>query len=196
MAITEDVTEKREAENRLQQERARLIHAEKMAALGEMAAGIAHELGTPIATIRGRMELLENQLERNTPDKESLVRVAETIRNEADRMTKIIRGILSFSRDGSKDPFREERLSTLLSDICAYSSERFRRHGIDLIAAEIDPTLVVECRSTQLAQAVVNLLNNACDAVRSQSNPWIRIEVRDLGPDVEVSITDSGSGIP
>ncbi|MEZ4750488.1 MAG: PAS domain S-box protein [Bdellovibrionota bacterium] len=196
MGITEDISAKREAEERLQQERARLIHAEKMAALGEMAAGIAHELGPPIATIRGRMEVLESQAERATPEKATLIKVSQTIRNEADRMTRIIRGILSFSRDGSKDPFREERLANLLADIYAFSSERFRRHGIDLIAKDIDPKLIVECRSTQLAQALVNLLNNACDAVRDLPNPWIRVDVEDLGTDVEISVTDSGDGIP
>ncbi|MCB0405974.1 MAG: PAS domain S-box protein, partial [Bdellovibrionales bacterium] len=196
MGITEDISAKREAENRLQLERTRLIHAEKMAALGEMAAGIAHELGTPIATIRGRMELLESQLERSTPDRASLIKVSKTIRDEADRMTKIIRGILSFSRDGSKDPIREEKLGTLLSDIFAYASERFRRHGIELIAEEIDPKLVIECRSTQIAQALVNLLNNACDAVRSLPHRWVRVDVRDLGPEIEISVTDSGTGIP
>src|SRR5262249_54178985 len=75
-------------------------------------------------------------------------------------------------------------------------SERLRRNSIQLKIQHGSPNLKIECRSTEISQVLLNLLNNALDAVQPLDQKWISIDVADAGNDVEIAVTDSGPGIP
>lgn len=196
MSIRTDITELKKVEEQIQQEHLRLANSEKMASLGEIAAGIAHELGTPISTIRGRAELLEMQVQAGNLNQENVLKVTETIKKLVDQMSRIIRGMKALSRDGSQDPFDKVKIGEILKDILEFSWERNKKLGIETLASEIDEDSVVECRQTQISQVLVNLLNNAKDAVKDLEERWIKLETQNNGHFFEISITDSGKGIP
>lgn len=168
----------------------------KMTVLGEMAAGIAHEINNPMAIIKGHVQLLSLDTKRGQVSPEKVVTILEKIDHTVDRVVKIIRGLKTFTRDGSKDPYKPENVSTLIEDTLSMCQQKIRNAEIEL-RVQLDPQAgAIECRSTQIEQVLLNLISNAMDAVESLPQKWIRIETRASDSDVEIRIIDSGAGIP
>jgi PAS domain S-box-containing protein len=196
VAIRVDITERKLVQKEAERQRAALAHSEKMASVGELAAGIAHELGNPLAALRGRLEFLKMQLESSTAGPETASKTIVTAEGLCDRMSGIIRGMRSLSRDGTSDPFQKVSIGRIINDVFSFTRESFQKHGIKATIKEVDEDIQITCQETQISQVLVNLLNNAKDAVSALDEKWINVAVRDCGANVEVSITDSGSGIP
>ncbi|MEZ0392933.1 MAG: sensor histidine kinase [Pseudobdellovibrionaceae bacterium] len=175
-------------------QKANAEYSSKMASLGQMAGGIAHEVNNPLAVIRASIDLIDRQIQSNNPDFSQMHKWVGKIQNTTDRIASIIKGLLSFSRSGREDPFVLFNLKNALEDTLQFCRERFRHAGIDLqVQAFAD--IEVEGRQVQLSQVFLNLLNNAFDAVEKQPNAWIRVKIQDLGLQVEVSVEDSGPGV-
>jgi C4-dicarboxylate-specific signal transduction histidine kinase len=166
-----------------------------MAALGEMAAGLAHEINNPLSIIVGLVEQIRrfefSTLHGATPPAVILDRLKSTV----FRISKIVNGLLSFSRDSSDVPAESVELGALLDDTLELCRERLKHHGIELRVGSVPGGLVIQARRSQISQVLVNLLNNSYDAVVGLSSPWICIEVNEDGNGVGISVTDSGSGI-
>lgn len=195
VAIRTDITARKQEHEQAEQHRAALMQSEKMASVGELAAGIAHELGNPLAMIAGRVEFLEMQLSAGKASPEDTNRTLATIRQLTERMASIIRGMRALSRDGAKDSFQMAPVCQILKDVLEFTRESFQKHGIRVEIAEIDPGLRIWCQETQISQVFVNLINNAKDAVLPLADRWIRVEALDRGELAEIAITDSGAGI-
>ncbi len=196
VAIRYDITEKKKTELELEIEKKRLIEAEKMASIGVLAAGIAHELGNPMGAIRGRLEMLESMLKQGEEFQAEFARLSvEKMIQSVDRMTRIIRGLKSYSRDGRKDEKQNFNLSQLFGDILEMSFERCQKYGIRMICKGLDQDIFIHGRETELGQVVVNLFNNAFDAVKSGHEPWVSIEAIEGEEDWTFLFKDSGPGV-
>jgi two-component system NtrC family sensor kinase len=170
---------------------AKLMHAEKMAAVGQLVSGVAHEVNNPLTAILGFADLLmENEEVPETARKDLRV-----ILQEAQRTKQIVQNLLSFARQ--MPPQRKPvELNSILRRTLQLRSYDFQSHGVDVIE-EFDqflPSIVGD--SHQLQQVFLNIVNNAYDAVRETGRPP-RIEIRTgrLGNIVEVSFRDNGPGI-
>ena len=157
-------------------QQAKITSASRLSTLGEMAGGIAHEINNPLTIIQGAAALLRNSLNKGTVDMEMMRKYLERIEQTSMRMSKIIQGLRVFARDGEKEPFRQECLKTIVDDSIGLCSEKFRNNNIELIVDDIDPGLMIECRGTQISQVILNLLQNAFDAVASLEHKWVRVE--------------------
>ncbi len=195
VSIRYDITGRKMAEEQIDQERARSFYSSKLAALGEMAANMAHELGTPLATIRGRMEFLEYQLDKDMVSKEKVIEITNLVREEADRMTRIIKAVLSSARDGSTDPLSSVSVTSLTSKVSDYTQGKLKKDKIEL-RIKVPAELNVVCRESQMLQVLLNLLSNACDACLSSEERWVEVAARRDGEFAELSVTDTGQGIP
>jgi PAS domain S-box-containing protein len=196
VAIRTDITELKRSQEETERHRAALIASEKLASVGELAANIAHELGNPLGALRGRVEFLEMMIRSGRSSTEETLKTLANVNELADRMTSIIRGMKLLSRDGTHDPFQDASVSCVIQDVLAFARESFQKNGIEVAVGEISPGLLVHCQETQISQVLVNLINNARDAVRELPQKWIRIDAAERGDFVEVAVTDSGSGIP
>ncbi len=197
VAIRFDLTDQKLTEEKLEKERAALFYSEKMASLGIMAAGIGHELGNPLGALRGRLEMLENLAERESSSfgktvKDAVVRIIGI----SDRMTKIIRGLKSYARDGSKDPLSSVTLNQLIEDILEYTSDRLEKDGIQIRKKGFENEVKLNCREAEIGQIVVNLISNSIDAIEGLDEKWIEVELKNYSEDIEILVTDSGPGIP
>ena len=174
-----------------------LFNSTKMAALGQMAGGIAHEINTPLAvikTVTGQIaEVLE---EEQAPDRKMLREMAKTAETTVDRIAKIVTGLRQFSRDGSKDGFQEVSAQHLIESTVTLCQERLKNNSISLIIETMNKDIFFEGREVEVSQVLLNLLNNAHDAIADEKEKWIRIAVVDLDQWIEFHITDSGHGIP
>jgi PAS domain S-box-containing protein len=196
VAIRFDVTEKKLIQENLEKERMRSMYAEKMASLGELAAGIAHELGNPAASINAWLDVIELQYERESLDLNMFMQTVPKVRRDAKRMRDIIRGMLTYARDGSRDPFQSEGVKTILQTVVDYCGYKLRKTDVKITLLVPNPYLSLDCRITEISQMLVNFILNACDAVQELEEKWIEISAVEASGQVVFSITDSGHGIP
>ncbi len=172
--------------------RAKLMHAEKMAAVGQLVSGVAHEVNNPLTAILGFTDLLME----NSDLPESARRDLRVILQEAQRTKQIVQNLLSFARQ--MPPQRQPvQLNSILQRTVHLRSYDFISHGIQVVERLDESLPQVIGDSHQLQQVFLNILNNAYDAVRETSRP-ARIEITSAYANnfVEISFRDNGPGIP
>lgn len=191
--------QKAQVEENLQDAEQTIISSAKMSALGQMAGGMAHEINTPLSIITMEVEGLEERLTGLASSSETRRSLAN-IRETAVRIAGIVNSLRLFARDGSFLPPYPTGVDVLISETLAFCNERFRINGVELtvVNPESFANFVIECRRIEISQVLLNLLNNAFDAAEAmpQEKRWVRVEVRDLGREVEFSVSDGGAGVP
>lgn len=194
--IVQDITSLKEAEKLLQEQQLKLIQNAKMSALGEMAGGVAHEINNPLSIILGKLDSLELMYREERNNEVAFLRELEKVRLTSIRIGKIIRGLRAFSRDGSEDPIATIEVNSIISDVISLCSEKFASQGVKIIY-DSQSDIKIECRPTDISQILLNLLNNAFDAIQNQNSKWIKIEVTtELSERVCIAVIDSGAGVP
>jgi PAS domain S-box-containing protein len=197
VAIRQEITALKSAQARIVDQEMQLVNASRLSAIGEMAAAITHEINNPLAVILGRAEMMQVLLTKNQIDQGMLSRLVDTIQTTAKRIEKIVRGMKTLSHHSRGDePMTITRLTEILVDSSELCAQRFRDHGVRLALDEVNPELTVECRSHEIVQVLVNLLNNAFDAVEKLDEKWVKVEVQTNSDFIELFVTDSGKGIP
>ena len=193
----EDQTELFEKIQELDALKATTVNSSRMAILGEMAAGIAHEINNPLVIIAG----LTDQVLRatNNPGEipiEEVVKKLHKIKTTSNRIGKIVKGLKSYSRDGSSDPFEANIVKELINDSLTLCTDQLRSHEIQLIVDDIDPAIKLDCRGSEISQVILNLISNSKDAIKNEpTEKWIRIGAREIGSHIEFYLSDSGKGI-
>jgi signal transduction histidine kinase len=112
------------------------------------------------------------------------------------RISRIVDALLSFARDAGGDPVTPVAVEQIFADALALCRQRFVEHAIDLSVAPPAASLIVECRPVQLAQVLLNLLGNAHDAAQAAPERWVRLAAEVTDGSLQISVTDSGAGIP
>lgn len=196
MIFEADLTEKLKLAEEVEVERAKAMHATKFATLGEMASGIAHEINTPLAHIQLLAGMLRERIDSGQIDPNDARGITDQIETTLQRIGKTIRSLRTFARQCEGDPFANTSVAEIIGDTLDLMRERLRLAEVNLIVQPIAPELKIECRSTQITQVLLNLCGNAVDAVEGRDDRWMKVEVRDLGISVEISVTDSGPEIP
>ena len=180
MGVATDLTE-------FKQLQAQTIHAERLASLGEMATGVAHELNTPLASIL----LLAESIERRASDPQ-LADKARTIGRQVRSASRIVTALLNFGRAHPKQ-IEKLALSELLAETVDFS-RGVHPGKVNLVLQRPVGDLRVEGDRTQLQQVFVNLINNAYDATGKSGE--IVVSGKESDGWAEVRITDSGPGVP
>lgn len=190
LAIIRDMTAMKQLERQV-------AHNEKLALLGQIAAGIAHEIGTPLNIISGIAECFMLDRDETHPEHEDL----ETIISQTDRITKLVRDLLSFARP---QPMRAGRihLSDEIARAVSLLRGRFDKLGIT-VQQDLDDVPDVVADPNQLQQVFLNLLVNACDAFADDTAPTeprsitITTHVRsgEQGEIVHIHFIDNGPGM-
>ena len=174
----------------LQETQAQLIQSEKLASMGQLAAGVAHEVNNPLGTILLCSHML---LRPANPDQERM-RALRMIIDEATRCRAIVSGLLNFARQGKLN-LRDVQLNEVLKETVALV-ERQPVFGQVALEVNLDPGLpLIEADPNQLKDVFINIVVNAAEAMPGGGR--LAIATRALGQDsVEVSFADTGCGIP
>jgi signal transduction histidine kinase len=171
---------------------AKISYSSKMASLGEMAGGVAHELNNPLTILILYLKKLKSSVEVDSKANQLVDKCVQT----TERMNRIIKGMLAFSREDLSSQFTQvvaEKMVNETLDLCA---EKMKIHQIDLSVEMPERMVNFIGNGTQLSQVLLNLLNNSYDAIRNLEEKWIKVTVKDLGDKVEFAVTDSGHGLP
>lgn len=196
VGISRDITDRLEIEKDLEVQRARSLYSAKMATLGEMAGGIAHEINTPLAAIQLIAGQIQDILGDAVPDLATIKKSAAQVEGIVSRIAQIILALRTFSREAGVQSFKATSLNSLMDDTLALSRERLVHHGIEVAVEVEEADLIFDCCPIQISQVLINLLNNAHDAiVETKGRKWIHVSAKQKDDMVEIAVTDSGSGL-
>jgi PAS domain S-box-containing protein len=196
-ASVRDISERKLTELSLISQREKLVAAAKMSSLGEMAGGIAHEINNPLAIIIGKISQLKRKLD-SQPNEELKKEIESltVIESTAKRIAAIIKGLSSFSRNAENDKMERVEVLTLIVDTLELSRERFRFNSVDLkLDINFSEKIHVMGKAAQLLQVLVNLLNNAYDAIEFLDEKWVEVIIKHDEKNCTIIVTDSGHGI-
>ncbi|HVS21364.1 MAG TPA: ATP-binding protein, partial [Pyrinomonadaceae bacterium] len=185
LVVFEDVTQRLQLEEQLQQR-------EKLSSIGLLAAGVAHEVNTPLTGVSSYTQMLLGMLSENDP-KHALL---EKVRRQADRATEIVNNLLNFSRTGSATEFTEINIHRVLDDTLQLLEPQLRRSQIEIVRDYGNELPQVHGNSVKLQQVFTNLILNARDSI-SNGNGRITLATRNGNDDdsLVVEVADTGVGI-
>ena len=173
-----------------------LWSTEKMKSLGEMASSIAHEINNPLTIITGRSTQVLSKLKQAVVPDINMIQSVEQIESTAYRIAKIVKSLRSFSKDGERVPKSPHQLNSIVDDTLELCRERLRNHQVELRVQDVSSSWIL-CSPVQISQALLNLFNNAFDAVLAGESPrWIELRFERAGGRVRILVLDSGTGIP
>lgn len=183
----QDVTEKVNAAKNLEFNRLVAVQNSKMASLGEMSAGIAHEINNPLSIINGAGELMQLKY----PESSGLV---EKINKSVHRIQKIVNGLRRFSRSAPLSTREVHSLKDIIQEALVIAAIRAKRANVEL-RVHLDIEGFIFCNPIEIEQALLNLMNNAVDANDSLGDGWVEIKLFEDADEVVVHISDGGCGI-
>ncbi len=144
----------------IEEDHKRLMETQKMATLGEMASGIAHEINSPLTILLGRLNTLRDQIGKDiSPEK--LKETIDKLEKPAHRIGKIVGGLRSYMRKGDSDPMEPVLVRSIVEDTLELCTERFRKAEVRLEVEGDGLEQWISCRATQISQVLLNLIGNA-----------------------------------
>jgi len=188
--IIYDISREKKIQEELNFERARAIHSSKLASLGEMSAGVAHEINNPLAIIYGLVSSLKHNLE----DPEKFNDKVQKINNSIKRITKIINSLKRFSRINYEVQKTNNTVQSILEDSLTFFELKTKNDLVEFIVVN-DSNFEIFCDKLEIEQVIINLINNAVDAVKENDERWIKLIAFDDRNVVVIRVIDSGTKI-
>ncbi len=191
-----DITQKIVAEEALAKQKTIAQHHAKLASIGQLAAGVGHEINNPLAIIAGYLTAIELKYAEEESAPEFLTVYLKKINFAVERIAKIVKGLRSFSRQDNHDisdfsPFEAIQESIYLID------EIYKKNGINVsLDSRVSASKVISGNRGNFQQMLMNLLSNAKDAVLESEQKNIEIILNETDNMLEITIKDSGCGIP
>ncbi|WP_408096855.1 ATP-binding protein [Peredibacter sp. HCB2-198] len=186
-----------EARENLRVQEAKSHYTAKLVSLGEMAAGIAHEINNPLAIIQGSSDQIEKIIGRSDLEMTRLLEYNNKIQRTVGRISRIIKSLKGLARNGENDPFLPFEFQTILEPCIEISRQRFRDENVELEIVPYDTTQKIVGQEIQLSQVLMNLINNAFDAALSgQGRRWVKVELYQSEHYFDIRVQDSGNGVP
>ncbi len=180
LAILIDLREKRLLE-------AQVLHASRLAGLGELAAGVAHEIRNPLTAVKGFTQVLEEELAPGDERRE----YTAVITKEVERLERIVRSLLAFARP-ARSKFQKENLPEIMEETLVLVDNGEFRRRIEL-QKSYEGEVWAEVDKEQLKQVLLNLLINASQAIEAKG--VIKVSIRRQGEWATIAVADSGCGI-
>jgi len=170
---------------------AQLVEAQKLAAIGQLGAGVAHEINNPLTGILGNAQLLLEEKPEGHPDRASLAKIESLAR----RCRDITQSLLRFSQQREEPALEDVDVNRVVKDALVLAEEQVRAAGIPLEVSLATPAPRVRGDAGHLSQVVLNLVTNARTACLGKAGAAIAISTSRAADGVEIVVRDGGKGI-
>ena len=187
----QDIDDKKITELNLLEEKKKSLQSAKLASLGELSAGIAHEINNPLTTLIGNANILKRSKTLNEKEKLQI----ERIYSASERIAKITKSLTKFARDSFEDEHQMTCLLNIIDEVVSLTTIKAKKHHCELIVKDIDD-IQIYCNKNEIEQVLINLVNNAVDAVKDLNERWVKLESIIDDKTITLTVTDSGEGIP
>jgi signal transduction histidine kinase len=191
----EDVTVQRAIAREQEGQRTKMVHSSRLASLGEMAGGVAHEINTPLAAIKLMNGQIARLAELESPNLEDIKKYTQRLDKTVDSIAYIVSSLRNFSGLGGSSERQKQDLFGILKNTASLCQEKFRNHNIELKLPTQSAEIMVDCVPAEISQVLLSFLNNAYDAATIQTEKWVRVDLKSVGGHAVLSVTDSGPGI-
>lgn len=182
IVFEQDVTEKRRLE-------ANLIRSEKLAAVGQLAAGIAHEINNPLTAILANAQMLQREI----PEDDDRQELVDLISRAGSRASQVVRNLLDLARK-EKFEFQPTDVNDTIRKSIELLQFEIAKRSVDLVFEPAEDLPMIRASQDHLEGVWINLLTNAMDALRNGQSS-IQVSTRQVGSEVHVIVSDSGEGI-
>ena len=168
-----------------------------LSACGYSAAdAIAHEINNPLSIILLNSEKIRIMANQKSFDEKAIFESTDKIETTVHRMAKIIKGLKFFAQEESQDVRHNVSVQSIVDDTLMFCRRRFEENRIQLEILPIPADFSLNCNSVQISHVLLNLFNNAFEAVSTVPNGVVKLEVSGNANQIIFSITDNGKGIP
>ncbi|MDJ0621505.1 MAG: PAS domain S-box protein [Desulfocapsaceae bacterium] len=190
-AIFNDLREKLAVEQKLKEAQAQVVQSEKMASLGRLAAGVAHEINNPLTSILMYGNIMQEKLEAGSPNKKNLDYILE----DAERCKEIVKNLLAYSRQ--TNPKRDIFLiNALVNESLGLIRDQKLFVHVEVIKDLADNLIYIDADKNQLNQVVINLIINAIDAMEGNGTLILKTYGEPRTGKAYLEVSDTGCGIP
>ncbi len=172
-----------------------LVESQKLASLGEVAGGIAHEINNPLSIVKGRVNILENEISKI--DSGRFIDHFTSVYKSINRIEKIVRSVRHFAGGGQDVEKTIETVQDIVESALQFIESKLSKN-IDLVVDITHPEILVDINMTDISQVLANLISNAVDALddSQQKTKTIRIFTEEVNNEVYIAVQDNGPGIP
>jgi len=200
VAIRHDITQLKQAEEKIRQQAAELQRAAQLSLIGEMAAGLAHEVKNPLAGIQGAVDILIRRRAANDPEREAL----EGVRHEVQRIDATVRALLDRARPRSITPTRTSLTEVTQRAVDLARAQIVGKPAFDKSRIQFQPPendIVLTVDELQIEDAVLNLVINAIEAIDNDGLVVVSLRISEntsdeaLSDEAVIEVTDDGRGI-
>ena len=185
----------------LKEAQSQLIQVEKMAAVGQLAAGVAHELNNPLGGILGYSQFALEKIDQKpvsqftAEDTRSFLQYLKDIEQQTKKCRTIIQSLLKFSRASRHEEFEPTHINQVLKETFVFTNHQIVKNKVNLVQELAESLPPLEGHPSQLQQVFTNLILNAVQAMPQGGTLSVRSKIREDSPAIEISFADTGIGI-
>ena len=190
-AFVRDITERIEKDKTIDQQRIKLSMTSRLASLGELSAGVAHEINNPLTIISATTI----SLSRFKDDPEKFKNKIDVINKACERINKIVKSLKRFTHSAESGVYKNHSLAKIAKESIELTEIKSRQHHVSVIC-DIQSESEIFCDDVEISQVIINLINNAIDAVKDLDDKWVNIKITENNEIIFLKVVDSGPGIP
>lgn len=191
LGIGKDISKEKELEKKKEEEKNKLFHISRMSSLGELSAGVAHEINNPLTIVVANLELLK----RDTTLLESSLKRMNSIENSISRISKIVSGLKKYSITSDNETLKSVEINKIIESSINLVDFKSKKNSVSIIKESNINNVYVFGNECELEQVFLNLINNSIDAISLLNEKWIKISMNINKETIIISVIDSGNGI-
>lgn len=169
-----------ESKNVIIEQTAKLVHASRLAVVGEMSAGVAHEINNPLTIIASSVQMINRNCRVEKIDPVNVAKYSEKIHKSVERISSIVKGLKYFANQNDKMPKSNYGIHEIMNETTPFCMEHLNSLEISLKVDDI-PSVEIYCHPVQISQVLINLLKNAADAfpeTLSMVDRWVNVNFK------------------
>jgi PAS domain S-box-containing protein len=194
----EDISEGREQEKQLKEQQAQIVAQGRLSALGEMAAGIGHEINNPLTLVLGGLAQIRRWASEQNNPPTLLLKNVHMAEHHAGRIAGIVQSLRALARNEEGDPMSSNSAARIIQDAVVFAQSKLKHSQTELEVQIEHGDYFVNCHPGEIIQVVSNLIRNSVDACGDQlgTKVWVKVSRDSSSGKIIFAVEDNGSGIP
>lgn len=190
-----DISEEHQLQTQLREREKIANHMERLAALGELSAGVGHEINNPLTICNGQVEKIKRRLNELEIHDEKILKSIAKYESATERISHIVKGLRTMARSDS-GVMNAIEVGSTISQCLSLVAEIYKQYQVEILYKQPDSKVFICANLPKFQQVLMNLISNAKDALKDSLEKRIEVSLQNFDDEVRVSVKDSGPGVP